>query len=468
LLSKMVQRLDDGMSTAIQDSILLRPLMLFASKMRGRTAHSVWPKMGKFLQITAFALTALMLAILALPQFANDKEGLALIVAAVTGLFCLGHLMGGPQSESRKPSYIDITVLAFVCANVISTFASHYMIESTKGLAKLAVYALAYFTFTSILSTDNRRRTLLLLSSACLGAFFVSLYGLYQYKIGVAPLATWEDPTLESKGTRIYSTLGNPNLLAGYLIPLIPISMGLTAIALSVKQKGLKALAFIIALGVSLTIACATLLTGCRGAFIALGAMAGTTCLIIAGSIATKKPKLILPTILILLLLGAIGALAIHFLLPSIETRLLSVFSGSEHSSNAYRMNVWRASLKMLQENWWFGVGPGNTTFRLAYGLYMKSGFDALGTYCVPLEIIVEAGIAGLAAFAALLGGLFVQGHLLFWRGDLTARIIGLSLCIALVGLFVHGLVDTVFYRPQIHFLFWMIAACLVRAEIKS
>ena len=457
------------MSMAVADSIVLRPVMALATKIRHQTASSIWPKMGKSLQYLAFALTALMLAILALPQFANDKEGLALIVAAITGLFCLGHVIGGPQSEGRKTSYIDIAVIAFVCANVISTFASHYMIESTKGLAKLAVYAVAYFSFTAVLSTDNRRRTLILLSSACVGAFFVALYGLYQYKIGVAPLATWEDPTLESKGTRIYSTLGNPNLLAGYLIPLIPISLGLTAMTLQIKQKGLKALSFLIAMAIAMTIGCATMLTGCRGAFIALGAMAGATCLIIAGSIAVKKPKMILPTLGVLVLIGAAGLAAIHFCMPSIETRLLSVFSGSEHSSNAYRMNVWRASLKMLQENWWFGVGPGNTTFRLAYGLYMKSGFDALGTYCVPLEIIVEAGIAGLAAFAALVAGLFVQGHLMFWREkNWTPRILGLSLCVALVGLFVHGLVDTVFYRPQIHFLFWMIAACLVRAEIKS
>jgi hypothetical protein len=80
------------------------------------------------------------------------------------------------------------------------------------------------------------------------------------------------------------------------------------------------------------------------------------------------------------------AALLVHFKFPSFrKPHCFLSFAGSEHSSNAYRIYVWRASAKMFMDNWWFGVGPGNSTFPLAYGLYMKSGFDALGTYCVPL-----------------------------------------------------------------------------------
>lgn len=54
----------------------------------------------------------------------------------------------------------------------------------------------------------------------------------------------------------------------------------------------------------------------------------------------------------------------------------------------------------MFKDNWWIGVGPGNTAFRLAYGLYMKSGFDALGTYCVPLEVGGRLAFLDCFAFA--------------------------------------------------------------------
>src|SRR5207302_10233729 len=93
-----------------------------------------------------------------------------------------------------------------------------------------------------------------------------------------------------------------------------------------------------------------------------------------------------------------------------------SIFAGREHSSNSFRLNVWAASWQMFLDNWWFGVGPGNKTFVRAYGLYMRSGFDALGTYCVPLEILVETGIAGLAIFGALIVSVLSRGHLIFWQ----------------------------------------------------
>ena len=118
--------------------------------------------------------------------------------------------------------------------------------------------------------------------------------------------------------------------------------------------------------------------------------------------------------------------------------------------------------MQMFQDNWWFGVGPGNSTFRLAYGLYMKSGFDALGTYCVPLEVGVECGVLGLGAFGMMVLSLFARGHLMFWQASQSIyRWLALGLSVALLGLSIQGLVDTVFYRPQVHFIFWLVVAGL-------
>ena len=48
----------------------------------------------------------------------------------------------------------------------------------------------------------------------------------------------------------------------------------------------------------------------------------------------------------------------------------------------------------------------------------MESSFDALGTYCVPLEVGVETGILGLCAFGALIVSLLARGHAAFWALD--------------------------------------------------
>lgn len=118
---------------------------------------------------------------------------------------------------------MDALVAGYLIANIVATFSSHYMPQAFKGLSKAIVYVVFYFTVSFVLQ-EKKERLPWIIGGALVSGLLVTLYGLYQYKIGVAPLATWEDPSVESKGTRIYSTLGNPNLLAGYLLPLAPLS----------------------------------------------------------------------------------------------------------------------------------------------------------------------------------------------------------------------------------------------------
>jgi len=43
-----------------------------------------------------------------------------------------------------------------------------------------------------------------------------------------------------------------------------------------------------------------------------------------------------------------------------------------------------------LKDNFLIGIGTGNTTFRLVYGLYMVTGFDALGAYNIYLDAYLD------------------------------------------------------------------------------
>jgi putative inorganic carbon (HCO3(-)) transporter len=458
-----LSRLDQPWSKTLTGSLLFGWAFALFAAARSSVEKLSGSKLGTLLQQIAYLLTVLLFSILALPQFTNDKGGLALISTAAMAVWIFGRLCGG--KEERRFSAIDAIVLAYLGANIVATFSSHYFVQSVKGLSKVAVYIINYFLLTAVLSKNDGRLHKLIAAAAVAG-FAVSLYGLYQYKIGVAPLATWEDPTVESKGTRIYSTLGNPNLLAGYLIPLFPLSLALAVTSFSLKSIWQKYLSAIIFLGIAATIGLATVLTGSRGAFLALGAMAAAVAFALFCYVVSKHKKLIAPIIILLIVTVVAGALIVHFKLPAFESRILSIFAGSEHSSNAYRLNVWRASARMFMDNWWFGVGPGNATFPLAYGLYMKSGFDALGTYCVPLEIGVECGILGLISALVLNGALMARTHLIFWLSK--DRWLALGLATALVGLIVQGLVDTVFYRPQVQFLFWLVVAGITSLSLRS
>ena len=382
-----LERADACWGSTLADSLLCRTWRAVSDRLVG--SLSSFSAIGTRLQQLSFLAVLLLCLILAAPQFANDKEGLALVILAALGLRVVGSCLGG--SERYKPSAIDGVVLLYFASNVVSSFASHYLHESLFGLAKLFVYVLAYFLFVGCFQTDSKRRIIACFSALTLGALLVSLYGLYQYKIGVAPLATWEDPSIEDKATRVFSTLGNPNLLAGYLIPLIPVSFAVSAITFCRKDRwrwlGIPLL------GVCGVIKLATILTASRGAYIAI-LFIGVMLLFVGFSWIWKQvPRARLALIGGVVVLPVVAALIVHFALPSTEHRFLSIFLGTEHSSNAYRVNVWKSSYEMFKDNWWLGIGTGNKTFRLAYGLYMRSGFDALGTYCVPLEVAVENGV---------------------------------------------------------------------------
>jgi putative inorganic carbon (HCO3(-)) transporter len=184
--------------------------------------------------------------------------------------------------------------------------------------------------------------------------------------------------------------------------------------------------------------------------------------IIAAGYLWNKKPG-VRPLLVLLLIALPIGLFGVIHLMPSFEHRFSSIFAGREHSSNSFRLNVWLSSLAMLKDNWWLGVGIGNQAFVLAYGLYMRSGFDALGTYCVPLEVAVETGFLGLLMFIWMVVAGLCRGHLSFWDSQSDwHRWLSAGAAAAMLAIMTHGLVDTVFYRPQVQFIFWLILAILL------
>lgn len=417
--------------------------------------------LGTICEVLSFLLVLLLFLVLPAPQFADDKGVLALLVLAASGMRIFGLLLN--QKDEYKPCAVDILVLAFAAMNVIATSASHYLLPSLKGLSKMLVYFCSYFLFASTLQKQARKRSVLVLAALVGAGVLVSLYGIYQYKIGVAPLATWEDPTVEDKTTRVFSTLKNPNLLAGYLVPLIPLSFSMAIMAF--VENGWKKLLSLPALACAAAITVCCWLTGSRGGWGGIAAGLAALGFVVVSSLWSKTPKLRPWLLLLVLVIPVLVVLGLHQF-PKYEHRILSIFAGREHSSNSYRMNVYAASFRMFLDSWWIGVGPGNATFKLAYGLYMRSGFDALGTYCVPLEVAVETGVVGLGVFVCLLMASLARAHHNFWNNlKGSERWLAAGAAAALVGMMVHGLVDTVYYRPQVQFIFWLLLALCMQVQ---
>jgi len=361
---------------------------------------------------------------------------------------------------------MDLAVSAFFLTAILSTAFSSYIHTSLIGLAKFLVFYLGFWNFRSVIG-ENKSALLWFLGALTLLGSGESLIGFYQHLHHVQALATWQDPSVnpEDQLTRIFGTLqpSNPNLLAGFLIPCMTAGIALTFWS----KKWLK-LPFI---GMTFFILVALVMTGSRGGYLALLVMAVTLFLTIGHLLwheAALKTHHKLKAAWILSGLSACVAvvLAMAFLSP-IRNRFLSIFAMREDSSNSYRLNVWASVWKMIQDNWWMGIGPGNNTFKLVYGLYMIPGYNALSAYSIFLEIWAEQGILGLLAFLFLLLTAFARTLVgLYTRAPIAQKLLIGTLFAGILGSVIYGLFDTIWYRPSVNLLFWlMIAGLAVYSE---
>jgi putative inorganic carbon (HCO3(-)) transporter len=287
----------------------------------------------------------------------------------------------------------------------------------------------------------------------------VSIYGLRQWFFGAEALATWVDPESPSaKLTRVYSYLGNPNLLAGYLLPAVALSLA----AVFAWQRWLpKALAMTMFVVNS---AC-LVLTFSRGGWIGFVVLIFVFLVLLLYWYSVRLPEAWRPWAMPVLLGGSVGlmVLAVLFVGP-VRDRVASIFIGRRDSSNNFRMNVWSSVVEMIRDRPILGIGPGNNAFNKIYPRYMHTRFSALSAYSIFLEVLVETGFIGFSCFLWLLIVTFNQGiqQLSRLRGSANYQGFWLVGAIAgMVGILSHGLVDTVWYRPEVNTLWWLMVAII-------
>ena len=163
-------------------------------------------------------------------------------------------LRWGLWGQGKKPyewSRLDTLVLVFFATAVIAAAFSSLPVSSFKGLAKFLIFFAGYITTRWLLFQNPARRLWILIWFVAMGVA-QSVIGFYQYTNEVAPLATWVDPKNDPtmSMTRVWGTIQplNPNLLAGYLAPLLGLAAGLGLEGLLKRQWVASALAWACAL----------------------------------------------------------------------------------------------------------------------------------------------------------------------------------------------------------------------------
>ncbi len=360
------------------------------------------------------------------------------------------------QGEKFEPNTFELFLTAYFMLVVISLAGSTLFALSFKGILKTITYIGFYLSIVHYLKSNKDKIPYFLLSiGICIS--IESIVGIMQNFSHVEAISTWQDTSNlnpEQVMTRIYGTLKpyNPNLLGGYFVAGLPTLFGLSASFLSDKKI---CPAVICAMG-GIVGSVVLFLTGCRGAYIACFVIYIGIFMICAKFLWNKYRKLF-SAILSVVIISVFAAI---IFLDSLRARIFSIFAMRQDSSNSFRFNVYQSSLQMFKDNWLLGIGVGNKNFREIYGLYMRTGFDALSAYNIFLEIAVESGIFALITFIGFVFIAVKNGIKVVLNSSNIKNVIYVSTAIiSIMALMVHGLVDTVFFRPQIQFIFWTMAA---------
>ena len=354
--------------------------------------------------------------------------------------------------EKFEMNTADKFLLLYLILVIISVAGSSLLYLSLKGFLKTITYLGFYISVIHYLK-DNKDKIkwIFLTFAAC--ACYETVFAFLQNFGAVEEISGWQDMSHlnpEEVMTRVYGTLQpyNPNLFGGYMLSIIPAFLTLPFI-----NKKLLSVSIITGL-LSVT---AMVLTGCRGAYIGFFFMMITLVCITYKLLQPKLQKIFTAVIGFCTLIISLIIVST----ASLRARIFSIFAMRSDSSNSFRFNVYQSCIQMFKDNWLLGIGCGNQNFREIYGLYMKTGFDALSAYNIYLETAVESGLFALLAFISFLCVNIYKSVRFIFTNKSTETVFVLAALLSIIGILTHGMVDTVFFRPQIQFTFWIMVGII-------
>ena len=324
------------------------------------------------------------------------------ITLVAFGAWAWHVLVNGGKVRRTKVDYLILVVLGwFALSSIFSIHPPTALFGKYRrfeGLLSFITYAMMFFLAVQFLDRLSRIRSLA--RTLFVSGTLVSVYGAMQY-IGVDPLVWGRLPFEEN---RSFSTYGNPDLLGGFIIFPLVISL---ALALSERDYRWRIAYWA---GFLVTVVCwITAFT--RGAWI--GGAVGLAIIIFAAWRARTKL-----TRIDWAFTGTIGAVATFVIVRSLGSdvpvmnvgRRLASIVEFDRGSALTRFQIWDAAWRATLDRPIFGFGPD--TFRLVFPGYKPLEYTQTAGYISVadnvhnyfLQLTAAVGIPGML----LLYGLFI------------------------------------------------------------
>ena len=346
------------------------------------------------------------------------------------------YLLCTPRAELK---YYPLNKYVYVFAAVyfISIFTSVDVKGSLYGGCLTVLFIMFYMVMTNCIKKKIQFKALVFVISAV--GILVSLYGFYQYMNQSKFGGVWVDTDMfQSISFRVYSTLGNPNVLGEYFLLVIP-----TAVAgFFVSRNNISRLFYAAAVGAMMI---CLVITYSRGCYIGIMVAAAVFLVLLDRRF---------------ILLGIVGLLIMPFVLPeTIINRFMSIGNMND-SSTSYRFYIYMGTINMLKDYWLCGIGPGQSAYNKVYPYYGYNGISAPHSHNTFLQVMCDTGIAGIIVFIAVIYQFF---KLLFRAyidtDDKETKIYTIAFMASISGFLVQSLFDYTFYNYRVMIFFWIYIA---------
>jgi putative inorganic carbon (HCO3(-)) transporter len=336
------------------------------------------------------------------------------------------------RSRVRWRNAATWPALLFLAAGVVSVVVAPDR-RAALGLYRAYLIEPIAFGLVIVNIVDSAKRAAILLLALGAGG---AVAGLANAAVVLAALHNREYDVLNTPPVVIYNTA---NAVALYLVPLVAVA---GAVALHWPDRRVRLIA---AGGLAVGVA-AVLLSFSRGGYLALGVVA------IGLALSHRRRWQ--------LLAGAAVVMVGLLLVPAIGRRVWGEIDlNNPRNTLVGRFHLWSAALAMLRDHPILGAGLSGFATRLAP--YWNATHTDRFTY--PHNIVLnfwsETGIAGVLAFAWILGAGFASAWAGWRKSAAGWRAIHLGVLLALVAVVVHGLVDVPYWKNDLSFEFWVLLA---------
>ena len=352
----------------------------------------------------------------------------------LVGVGWLGRVAVSEHDKVFVRTPLNRSIVLYMAACVFATLIGILIgqVRPMGGLFFLLKYYEYFFLFymtVNLIKTPEQVRQLV--TASLVTCSIVSLYAISQIPSGMRVSAPFEGQD------------GEPNTLGGYLVFIMALVGGLLATPGAVKTKWpLMALLAVAGFALQATLS--------RSSFLAAG-------VVMVGFIVFLRRRS--PALVAIVL---VGCLALAVLAPqAVVDRVSYTFEQPKEegqikvgklrldTSTSERIGSWRAAFEVWQKSPLWGHG-------VTGGPFMDAMYP---------RVLVEVGLLGACAFAALLYAIYRTGmtsHAHF--EDPYLRGLALGFLMGFIGLLTHALGSNTFIIVRIMEPFWLVAGLLVKS----